>query len=191
MSSYIKKLEGYTDLDAGIIRSTKINKVLKALIKLNTIPRDEEFHFKSRSIELLNKMGKLLGASDTDLDPADGGAEKDTEAEPATNGITKEEDAKPSTPAVEAAPTPAVDDAPSAESAKTTDAPSTVPEPTVAANDDTTGAEPIAQANKTQPTIPEPAKVEPEEATSAGTTATLPPSAPAAVTSTSAEAHAE
>ena len=41
MSNYIKKLEGYGELEAGIIRKTKINKVLKALIKLNTIPKDE------------------------------------------------------------------------------------------------------------------------------------------------------
>ena len=177
MSSYVKKLEGYTDLDAGIIRSTKINKVLKALIKLNTIPRDEEFNFKSRSIDLLGKMGKLLGASDTDLDAADGGAEKDTEAEPATNGITKEEDAKP---AVEAAPAPAVDDAPSAEPATTAAAPPAEPEPTIAATEATIGAEPMAEVEKTHPTIPEPAKVESEEATAAPTTAT--------VASTSAEA---
>jgi len=61
MSNYIKKLEGYGDLEAGIIRTTKINKVLKALIKLNTIPKDEEFNFKGRSVELLSKWTKLLG----------------------------------------------------------------------------------------------------------------------------------
>jgi hypothetical protein len=55
MSEYLSKLESYTDLDAVTIRNTKINKVLRAILKLDTIPHEETFKFKSRSQALLNK----------------------------------------------------------------------------------------------------------------------------------------
>ncbi|KIW86897.1 uncharacterized protein Z519_12519 [Cladophialophora bantiana CBS 173.52] len=82
MATYIKKLEGYADLEVSIIRTTKINKVLKALIKLNTIPRDEEFQFRKRSVELLSQWNKILGAEPAD----DTAGDKDT----ATNGVHDE-----------------------------------------------------------------------------------------------------
>jgi outer membrane biosynthesis protein TonB len=89
MATYIKKLEGYADLEVSIIRTTKINKVLKALIKLNTIPRDEEYQFRKRSVELLSQWNKILGA-----EPADGDAAGDKET--TTNGVhdEKSEDAE-------------------------------------------------------------------------------------------------
>lgn len=83
MATYIKKLEGYADLEVSIIRNTKINKVLKALIKLNTIPRDEEFQFRKRSLELLSQWNKILGAEPLD---GEGTGEKDT----TTNGVHDE-----------------------------------------------------------------------------------------------------
>lgn len=86
MSSYIKKLENYGDLEVSIIKVTKINKVLKALVKLNTIPKDEEFKFRERSIEMLTKWNKLLGN-----EPAEADEKKD---EPATNGVHKDEKEK-------------------------------------------------------------------------------------------------
>ncbi|PMD25162.1 hypothetical protein NA56DRAFT_473079 [Hyaloscypha hepaticicola] len=60
MSEYVLKLEGYADLEVSIIRATKINKVLKAILKLNTIPKEEDFRFKPRSQTLLDKWNKLL-----------------------------------------------------------------------------------------------------------------------------------
>ncbi|KIW16850.1 hypothetical protein PV08_04040 [Exophiala spinifera] len=81
MSNFIKKLEGYTDLEVSIIRQTKINKVLKALIKLTTIPRDEEFNFRKRSLELLTQWNKILGAEPP---------EAEAKASPATNGVHDE-----------------------------------------------------------------------------------------------------
>lgn len=84
MSNFIKKLEGYTDLEVSIIRQTKINKVLKALIKLNTIPRDEEFNFRKRSLELLTQWNKILGAEPPE---AEAGTDKEAKASPATNGV--------------------------------------------------------------------------------------------------------
>ncbi|RMZ92696.1 hypothetical protein DV736_g25, partial [Chaetothyriales sp. CBS 134916] len=85
MSNFIKKLENYQDLEASIIRATKINKVLKALLKLNTIPKDEEFNFRKRSVELLSKW-KILGAEPHDADVAD----KESKDTPTTNGVNGE-----------------------------------------------------------------------------------------------------
>ena len=90
MSNFITKLENYGDLEVSIIRSTKINKVLKALIKLNTIPKDEEFNFKGRSVELLGKWNRALGAESTADDHA-GPSGADKEGQPTTNGIHKDD----------------------------------------------------------------------------------------------------
>lgn len=62
MSDYLAKLEGFPDLEAAIIRATKINKVLKAMLKLSDIPRESEFNFKPRSQTLLDKWNKILAA---------------------------------------------------------------------------------------------------------------------------------
>lgn len=62
MSEFVTKLEGYSDLEVSIIRATKINKVLKAILKLTTIPKEEEFKFKQRSQSLLDKWNKLLAS---------------------------------------------------------------------------------------------------------------------------------
>lgn len=95
MSNYIKKLENYEELEVSIIRETKINKVLKALVKLNSIPRDEEFNFRKRSIELLGKWNKVLGAESMEAEPA---TEKD-KSTPTTNGVHDEStDAKKDEP---------------------------------------------------------------------------------------------
>ncbi|KAL8243566.1 hypothetical protein R6Q59_009824 [Mikania micrantha] len=83
MNNYIKKLEAYPDLEVSIIRETKINKVLKALVKLSAIPRDEDFHFKKRSVELLGKWNSLLGA-----EPLDAGDQN--QKGPSTNGVHDE-----------------------------------------------------------------------------------------------------
>jgi hypothetical protein len=92
MSNYIKKLEGYGELEAGIIRTTKINKVLKALIKLNTIPKDEEFNFRGRSVELLGKWNKLLGTDGTgDENGAGPSSAVEKDDKPTTNGTHKDE----------------------------------------------------------------------------------------------------
>ena len=107
MSGYIQKLEEYEDLEVSIIRATKVNKVLKAIIKLNTIPKDEEFNFRKRSHDLLESWNKLLGA-----DGPESGANKDDE-QPTTNGVHKEEEKEGSAekePAPKvAAPTEAAD----------------------------------------------------------------------------------
>jgi hypothetical protein len=62
MSDYLGKLEGFPDLEASIIRKTKINKVLKAILKLGDIPKESELQFKPRSQTLLDKWNKILAA---------------------------------------------------------------------------------------------------------------------------------
>jgi hypothetical protein len=69
VSDFLAKLETFPDLDVSIIRVTKINKVLKAILKLETIPKEEEFQFKPRSQTLLDKWNILL-ASDGAPAPA-------------------------------------------------------------------------------------------------------------------------
>ena len=85
MNEHMKQLEQYTDLDAGIIKSTKINKVLKAILKLDSIPMEETYNFKDRSSHMLTAWAPALG-----LDPATAGAEPTSSKEPTTNGITHE-----------------------------------------------------------------------------------------------------
>ncbi|KAI1649799.1 uncharacterized protein F4817DRAFT_15671 [Daldinia loculata] len=70
MSEFLAKLETFPDLEVSIIRATKINKVLKAILKLETIPKEEEFEFKPRSQTLLNKWNKLLATDEAAPAPA-------------------------------------------------------------------------------------------------------------------------
>ncbi|KAJ5085679.1 hypothetical protein N7532_010450 [Penicillium argentinense] len=81
MASYFDKLEKHADLEVSIIRSTKINKVLKMIVKLNTIPRDEDFGFRPRAMKILSNWKAVL---DSDA-PGDG-------AKSTANGA-KDEDA--------------------------------------------------------------------------------------------------
>lgn len=76
MSDFLGELEGYPDLEGSIIRTTKIHKVLKAMIKLGSIPLDEEFRFKTRSSDLLGKWNEILSNDTTAGDAGD----KNTEA---------------------------------------------------------------------------------------------------------------
>ena len=94
MSDFLSELETYPDLEGSIIRTTKIHKVLRQMLKLPSIPLDEEFHFKARSVDLLAKWNETLSN-----DPNGGGAgDKDDEtkpeastAAPATNGESPKE----------------------------------------------------------------------------------------------------
>lgn len=138
MSEFITKLEGYADLEVSIIRATKINKVLKAILKLNSIPKEEEYNFKTRSQTLLDKWNKLLAVDqDSPVTPAapvaTNGAKLEVPSEGApaqtegTNGVKesstdkgKEDDTPAATaqeskeeePNPEAVVTPSADEAP-------------------------------------------------------------------------------
>ncbi|EUC47668.1 hypothetical protein COCMIDRAFT_3460 [Bipolaris oryzae ATCC 44560] len=71
MSEYMKQLEAHADLEAEVIKKTKVHKVLRAIIKLESIPMEEEFAFKKRSTELLTKWNSVL-ASETEAAGANG-----------------------------------------------------------------------------------------------------------------------
>lgn len=102
MSDYLAKLEGFPDLEASIIRATKINKVLKAMLKISDIPKETEHNFKPRSQTLLDKWNKILAAEASaagSATPANGvnGASEDAaapkETKESTNGVNGDAEA--------------------------------------------------------------------------------------------------
>ncbi|KAK8049160.1 hypothetical protein PG994_010890 [Apiospora phragmitis] len=108
------------DLEVSIIRATKINKVLKAILKLEGIPKEADFQFKPRSQSLLDKWNKIL-ASDTGAVPANG--VNGTSAKESANGVKKEASAEaPKEEAKEEAKEDSKDDEKEAESKAGADA---------------------------------------------------------------------
>ncbi|KAL7936831.1 hypothetical protein V8C35DRAFT_277346 [Trichoderma chlorosporum] len=89
MSSFINILEKFEDLEVSIIRGTKINKVFKAILKLDSIPREEDFKFKKRSQALLDKWNKLLASEPASANGVNGAESKDS-SKPAGNSGVKE-----------------------------------------------------------------------------------------------------
>ncbi|OLN88767.1 hypothetical protein CCHL11_01831, partial [Colletotrichum chlorophyti] len=104
MSDYITKLESFPDLEVSIIRVTKINKVLKAILKLESIPKEEEFNFKTRSQTLLDKWTKILSGGDTGTAPAASATPAPTNG---VNGTSSKTEEKKETPAVSNGSAPA------------------------------------------------------------------------------------
>ena len=83
MAEFFGQLEKYHELEPAIIRTTKIHKVLKAIVKLAVIPKDEEFNFKTRSQQMLEIWNKRMeGEGDGQAAPKSATDEKT----PATNG---------------------------------------------------------------------------------------------------------
>lgn len=97
MSSYLKQLEELEDLEAEVIKNTKVHKVLKAIIKLETIPNEEDYNFKTRSNNLLAKWSGAL-AADTETAEAPVSV-----TAPATNGVKHDDEKKADAPAPEIA----------------------------------------------------------------------------------------
>ena len=99
MADFFSQLEAYENLEPAIIRSTKVHKVLKAIVKLSSIPKEEEYNFKKRSAALLEIWNKRMEA-DVESAPASAVEPKSPvpkAAAPATNGeamVGAEEDAK-------------------------------------------------------------------------------------------------
>ena len=128
MSGYLQKLESYPDLEGSIIRLTKINKVLKAMIRLPSIPKDEEFGFKKRSQDLLGKWNIILNSDtagadgDKDGDKEDKDTDKEKEKEKdepkaETNGVKESAPAEATDAASSDKEKDETEDAPKAESA--------------------------------------------------------------------------
>ncbi|KAF2001179.1 hypothetical protein P154DRAFT_173054 [Amniculicola lignicola CBS 123094] len=135
MSDYLKQLEELKELEAEIIKKTKVHKVLRAIIKLSNIPKDEEYFFKKRANDILNLWNGQLSA---DVEPT---VEASASAEPATNGVKHDEEKKS-----EAVASP---------TEKTTE-PSTAPEP---AKTDGEGDVPMVEAKEDASTAKEDAEL--------------------------------
>lgn len=95
MSDYLKQLEEYTNLEAEIIRKTKVHKVLKAIVKLQSIPKEDEYQFKKRSHDLLNNWSGALAAEEPAGETSAPAAT--APAVPTTNGVNHAEEEKDST----------------------------------------------------------------------------------------------
>jgi hypothetical protein len=99
MSEHMTQLETYEDLEASIIKETKINKVLKAIQRLPSIPREEDFTFKKRSTILLECWNKALTINgDAAIKPTSNGV---------ANGDKPSPEENPAEEKVEEAPAPA------------------------------------------------------------------------------------
>jgi hypothetical protein len=62
MADFFSQLEAYENLEPSIIRATKVHKVLKAIVKLSSIPKDELYNFKKRSAAMLEVWNKRMEA---------------------------------------------------------------------------------------------------------------------------------
>lgn len=101
MSDFIALLEKFGNLEVSIIRETKINKVLKAILKLDAIPREEEFQFKKRSQTLLDKWNKLL-AGDASANGVNGNTNSHGDSKKSeSNGVKAESESKSAEPSTE------------------------------------------------------------------------------------------
>lgn len=93
MAEFFTRLEDFTEMDASILRATRIHKLPKAIMRLESIPREDEFNFKSRSTGLLEKWNKILAdappAEETPA-PVNGAAEA-KDAKTGANGTDKAE----------------------------------------------------------------------------------------------------
>lgn len=138
MSGYLRDLEAHGDLEAEVIKKTKVHKVLKAIIKLNSIPQEDVHKFKQRSSDLLTKWGGALASADTE------GANTTPAAEPATNGV-KHEDVK-SEPSKEESPAETKDEVKKDDASADT-------KPAADTNGDVTMADAEEKASKNAPAV--------------------------------------
>ncbi|THW48895.1 hypothetical protein D6D21_02704 [Aureobasidium pullulans] len=68
MHDFFNQLEGYQNLEPAIIRGTKIYKVLRGILKLSSIPKEDEYQFKKRSNDLLASWHEALGSKGDEKD---------------------------------------------------------------------------------------------------------------------------
>src|SRR6201995_4295525 len=100
MAEHLTALENHQDLEADIIQRTKVNKLLKVILKLTTIPRDEEFNFKERCEKLLKAWNVTLQKAEEAVANALSSAAPETNG----NGTTKAQSSEPI-----AAPVPSIE----------------------------------------------------------------------------------
>ena len=86
MADFFTQLEGYESLEPAIIRNTKVHKVLKAIVKLAAIPKEEQYNFKKRSAALLEVWNKRMD-TEPESAPASAVEAKAEVAAEKTNGV--------------------------------------------------------------------------------------------------------
>ncbi|EKG22034.1 PWWP domain-containing protein [Macrophomina phaseolina MS6] len=103
MADYFTQLESHQDLEEKIIKETKINKVLKAIVKLDSIPKEEVYNFKQRSTDLLSAWGKNMpaDAKANGVDAKEDTADAKSPVDKAATEEPKAEEAKAEEPKLE------------------------------------------------------------------------------------------
>lgn len=103
MDEHIKSLEQDPELEVSIIRNTKINKVLKAILKIPEIPKEDTYRFKERSAKLLTTWNTILGtpaeatAADTPKPIVNGDSHSEAALKNGDTTLEKKEDEEPAT----------------------------------------------------------------------------------------------
>lgn len=93
MAEFFNQLEGYAELEPSIIRTTKIHKVLKAVVKLASVPKDEQYNFKKRSSTMLEIWNKRMESENDNTTSTAAGISDATEGKaPETNGTSTAKD---------------------------------------------------------------------------------------------------
>ncbi|UZJ53786.1 hypothetical protein CBS101457_003106 [Exobasidium rhododendri] len=80
----MKQVEGYEGITADVLRVTKIGKVMRRVVQLPSIPRDEEFKFKERAETLCEKWAAVFsaakGATSEEANPTNGSSQPKEES---------------------------------------------------------------------------------------------------------------
>lgn len=68
--STFKTVEEYDGMTTEHLRTTKIGKVMKRVMQLSEIPRDDEFHFRDRAEKLCAKWGAIMAGGESVKEPS-------------------------------------------------------------------------------------------------------------------------
>ncbi|SPO26252.1 uncharacterized protein UTRI_02528 [Ustilago trichophora] len=68
--STFKTVEEYDGMTAEHLRTTKIGKVMKRVMQLTEIPRDDEFRFRDRAERLCAKWGAIMAGGESAKEPS-------------------------------------------------------------------------------------------------------------------------
>ncbi|KAF2750632.1 hypothetical protein M011DRAFT_395504 [Sporormia fimetaria CBS 119925] len=97
MNDYLKQLEEHKDLEAENIVKTKIHKVLKGIVKLDSIPKEDVYNFKKRCLDTLKSWDSVLhsAAAAPNTNGVKEGDEKSAEVAKADEGSPMDTSDKP------------------------------------------------------------------------------------------------
>jgi hypothetical protein len=92
MSEHLEKLERMISPPKIVLTSTNINKVLKRIMKLDQIPKDDEFDFKKRATELFKKWDVILRHEDEPAATSTAQSQSEHAPEPPFTNLTESSD---------------------------------------------------------------------------------------------------